>query len=218
MVQLIRQKEDLKVVSPHKVIDYQERMVRKLEWLWPFEAIGPREIVFRSVFSSPEEEGGRRPISLYLREEKREKALIPLVEAFQNLWEELELHLLDPAHVLSSPQYLFWTPEQKSLRVLYLPFEAPLPQTSSFPQSLSRALFEKCCKEKWQDPALLSGLVGLRQEAKGRAGIAPPKEAPFFPAWPEERRTRPRSFVLEEETPKPWWMHLKERFPIAFKD
>lgn len=171
MIRTIRTADTLTFSADHPLIAYQGRMLEALPVLMPLQQISDHELRYQK-------DAPGLPLSRWVRSHPDAEELRKLLQAFSKDLELLEGFLLDPEKIRWDPSFTFWDAPEKTLRLLYAPWEVPPAQGTSFLKGLSLLLWKTACRDEWDDEACALVM---------RAGL-----------WAEHPE---RSFFFPEETP-----------------
>ncbi len=217
MIQIIKTQEYLAVKAKEDPIAYQGEMMKALSWLLKFEWRSNNELVY--------ERGTSISLLQWIENEMKEEEVLEVVEAFMKIQKEMESFLMDEEKLMYDPQWIFWEPSNKVLRMVYVPWDFQNGIAITFMKRFAKLLWTAAIEHKWQNERLILLLYRMQSALKQNQN-----QPQFWIQWieKEKRRLKERDAVKEqaldiltEEEPifskRAWFRTLKERFPIAIR-
>ncbi len=215
MVKIIKESQYMTIRAEEESIAYQGKMLGVIPWLLPYEWKNGKELLYQK--------GEGHSLTEWLKKERREDEILEVLEHFFKNQKETEAYLIDEEKVILDPEWMFWEPEKKTLRLAYVPWDNWIGPRRSFAERFARLLWYAAIRQEWQNERLILMLYRMQIAAKHQ------DQPGFWIQWieQEKRRIKERDMVKEraldilteekEEPSNRWFQRLKDKIPFAVR-
>lgn len=213
MVQKIKDKEYLYFKGEKIPIAYQGRMMEAVEWLLPFTWITGQTLQY-----SRETE---RSLRNWLEKEPKQEEVVELFVALSRVQKDMEQYLMDWDKLIWDADWVCWNAQNKSLKMVYCPWDMPAASTTNFLVKLAQLFWIKAIHQRWKNQALILMVFDMNM-----AAVQNEIPVKWVTQNREEEIERNKSkshqnaleILMEKELKKKsLWKLCKEKFPFALR-